>query len=231
MFPIPWKCPSLTPDIQFVLGTGKYLGLSSMIGWDRTSTFSYIKDHVWKRINSWSSKCLSKATREVMISSSYRLSRLILWAYSSYLAHYYRWENDEQILAGPQYSNNCSIRWMSCEELPMHKVHDDMGFKDLPAFNLAMLGKQGWKFQTYPHSLAYRIFEARYSLPVANLGYNSSYVWRNFLCACFICLGWCAVVHQTRKLHSYSWWTLVVEWWLHILLHSRVAFCPWFYCG
>ncbi|AES98217.1 transmembrane protein, putative [Medicago truncatula] len=63
---------------------------------------------------------------------------------------------------------------MSCEELPMHKVHDDMGFKDLPAFNLAML--------------------ARYSLLVANLGYNSSYVWRNFLCACFICLGWCAVV-------------------------------------
>lgn len=80
----------------------------------------------------------------------------------AYLAHYYRWENHEQILAGPQYSNNGSIRWMSCEELLMHKAHYDVSFKDLPAFNLVMLGKQGWKFQTYPHSLACCIFEVRY---------------------------------------------------------------------
>jgi hypothetical protein len=30
----------------------------------------------------------------------------------------------------------------------VRKNHDDMGFKDLMTFNLAMLGKQGWKFQT-----------------------------------------------------------------------------------
>jgi len=44
----------------------------------------------------------------------------------------------------------------------MHKNHGDMGFKDLSAFNLAMLGKQGWKFQTDPTSLVSRIFMARY---------------------------------------------------------------------
>jgi len=40
----------------------------------------------------------------------------------------------------------------------MHKTQGGMGFKDLSAFNLAMLGKQGWKFQTEPDSLVSRIF-------------------------------------------------------------------------
>jgi len=35
----------------------------------------------------------------------------------------------------------------------MHKTNGGMGFKDLTAFNLAMLGKQGWKFVTEPDSL------------------------------------------------------------------------------
>jgi len=32
--------------VQFVLDTDKYLGLPSMIGMDKTTTFSYIKDQV-----------------------------------------------------------------------------------------------------------------------------------------------------------------------------------------
>jgi hypothetical protein len=40
-------------------------------------------------------------------------------------------------------STNRGIHWMSWEKLAMHKTHGGMGFKDLAAFNLAMLGKQG----------------------------------------------------------------------------------------
>jgi len=47
--------------VRVVLGTSKYLGMPSMIGRDRTATFAFIKDRVWQRINSLSSKCLSKA--------------------------------------------------------------------------------------------------------------------------------------------------------------------------
>ena len=54
--------------VQVVLGTGKYLGIPSMIGRDRKATFAYIKDRVWQKIT-WSGKCLSKAGREVMIKS------------------------------------------------------------------------------------------------------------------------------------------------------------------
>jgi hypothetical protein len=39
--------------VQHVLGTCTYLGLPYMIGRSRKSTFSYIKDCIWKRMNSW----------------------------------------------------------------------------------------------------------------------------------------------------------------------------------
>jgi hypothetical protein len=55
--------------VQAVLGTGKYLGLPSMVGRSKKATFNFIKDRVWRKINSWSSKSLSKAGREVLIKS------------------------------------------------------------------------------------------------------------------------------------------------------------------
>jgi len=40
------------------------------------------------------------------------------------------------------------------EKLLVHKNHGGMSFKDLATFNVAMLGKQGWKLQTDSDSLA-----------------------------------------------------------------------------
>jgi len=62
-----------------------------------------------------------------------------------------------------------------------------MGFKDLVAFNVAMLGKQGWRFQTEPDSLVAKVFKAKY-YPNSNflgskLGHNPSFVWRNIFSA------------------------------------------------
>ena len=75
----------------------------------------------------------------------------------------------------------------------MHKSYGGMGFKDLSAFNLAMLGKQGWKFQMDTESLVSRIFKARYfpnnSYLTATIGHNPSYVWRSILPARFIVRG------------------------------------------
>ena len=55
--------------VRHVMGTGKYLGLPSMIGRDKRSVFSFIKDHIWNRINAWKGRALSKAGKEVMIKS------------------------------------------------------------------------------------------------------------------------------------------------------------------
>jgi hypothetical protein len=58
-----------------------------------------------------------------------------------------------------------------------------MGFKDLAAFNVAMLGKQGWKFQTEPDTLVSRVFKARYfpygTYLESKLGHNPSFMRRS----------------------------------------------------
>lgn len=75
----------------------------------------------------------------------------------------------------------------------MHKTNGGLGFKDLTAFNLAMLGKQGWKFLTEPDSLVSRMFKAKYfprsTFLTAAIGHNPSYVWRSILRARFIIRG------------------------------------------
>ena len=61
-----------------------------------------------------------------------------------------------------------------------------MGFRNIHAFNLAMLAKQAWQLVTGAQSLFYRVYKARYfprcSFLEAELGPNPSFVWRS-LCA------------------------------------------------
>ncbi|XP_045802382.1 uncharacterized protein LOC123895962 [Trifolium pratense] len=56
-----------------------------------------------------------------------------------------------------------------------------MGFRDLHAFNLAMIAKQAWNIMTKPHSLVARLYKARYfpnsSLLDSHIGHNPSYAW------------------------------------------------------
>ena len=60
-----------------------------------------------------------------------------------------------------------------------------MGFRDLNAFNLAMLAKQAWRLIQNTHSLFHRVYKARYfprsSFLKAELGPNPSFVWRSLL--------------------------------------------------
>ena len=60
-----------------------------------------------------------------------------------------------------------------------------MGFRDIQAFNLALLAKQAWRLIHNTHSLFYRVYKSRYfpncSLMDANLGNNPLYVWWNSL--------------------------------------------------
>jgi len=65
-----------------VLGTGKYLGLPSMVGCSKKATFNFIKDRVCQHINILSSKCWSKGGREIMIKS-------VLQSISSYVRNEY----------------------------------------------------------------------------------------------------------------------------------------------
>ena len=75
------------------------------------------------------------------------------------------------------------IHWMSWERLCKHKSMGGMGFRNPRDFNLAMLGKQGWRLLSQPNSLVARMFKARYfpnaTFLTALLGNNPSFVWRS----------------------------------------------------
>ncbi|CAN0884119.1 Uncharacterized mitochondrial protein AtMg00310 [Linum grandiflorum] len=54
------------------------------------------------------------------------------------------------------------IPWMSWTRVCVRKEFGGMGFRDLQHFNLAMLGKQGWKFLTNLDAWVSRVFKAKY---------------------------------------------------------------------
>lgn len=60
-----------------------------------------------------------------------------------------------------------------------------MGFKNIRDFNLAMLGRQGWRLLNFENSLVEQVFKAKYypgsNFLDAKLGRNPSYVWRSIL--------------------------------------------------
>lgn len=65
------------------------------------------------------------------------------------------------------------------------KADGGMGFRHLHDFNIALLGKQGWRLLTNPESLVAKVYKARYypqgNFLSATLGGSPSFVWRSVL--------------------------------------------------
>ena len=51
---------------------------------------------------------------------------------------------------------------ISWKKLSVPKIQGGMGFRELKNFNLALLGKHGWRFMTNPTSLCARVLMGRY---------------------------------------------------------------------
>lgn len=45
----------------------KYLGLPTYVGKEKTETFQYIKDRLFKRLQGWQGKLLSEAGKEILV--------------------------------------------------------------------------------------------------------------------------------------------------------------------
>ena len=54
------------------------------------------------------------------------------------------------------------MAWMSWKKMCTTKEKGKMGFRDLKAFNLPLLAKQGWRILANQNSLVHRIFKAKY---------------------------------------------------------------------
>jgi hypothetical protein len=170
--------------VKHVMGTGTYLGLPSMVGRSKKETFAYIKDRIWKRINRWRSRPMSRAGKEVMIKS-------VLQAIPAYIMNIYLLPdtliNDIERMINAFWwgggSDNKGIRWLAWDKIACPKDEGGLGFRDFHNFNMAMVAKQGWNFMHNPTSLVARIYKARYfpnnSFLASNIGNNPSFAWRS----------------------------------------------------
>ncbi|XP_019190614.1 PREDICTED: uncharacterized protein LOC109185072 [Ipomoea nil] len=166
---------------------GRYLGLPSFVGRNRRAVFSYIDDKVRQRIGSWNKKLLSQAGKEVLLKSvaqsmpTFSMSVFLLpmntcTAIERAMNRYWWRSKDDQ-----------GIHWKAWDKLCIPNKYGGLGFKELHAFNLAMLGKQAWRLLTKPESLVSRIYKARYypkgTFFDACIGNNPSYCWRSIMAA------------------------------------------------
>jgi hypothetical protein len=164
------------------MGTGKYLGMPSMIGRNKRAIFGYLRDRVWRKIQQWSGKHLSKAGREVLIKSV--AQSIPTYCMSTFLLPTTLGEEIQRMINSFWWGSNRrqgkGINWLSWDKLTMCKEYGGMGFRHLFGFNLAMLGKQGWKLLTHPDTIVTRIYKARYfprtNFLGARLGHNPSFI-------------------------------------------------------
>lgn len=74
------------------------------------------------------------------------------------------------------------MHWLSWKKLATPKEVGGMGFRDLEAFNLALLGKHGWRFMLHPESLCSRVMKTRYfpdsDFMAATIPKTASPIWR-----------------------------------------------------
>ncbi|KAM2808782.1 hypothetical protein PS2_043623 [Malus domestica] len=66
--PIRGKLAALL-GVQLVDRHLKYLGMPTYLGRNRSQCFAYIKEWLWKRLQSWKGKILSVAGKELLIKS------------------------------------------------------------------------------------------------------------------------------------------------------------------
>ncbi|XP_024035529.1 uncharacterized protein LOC127899286 [Citrus sinensis] len=149
-------------DILEVAATsnhGSYLGLPSSIGRNKNEAFRFIRDKVWRRLQGWNQKLLSRAGKEILLKT-------VAQAMPNYAMNLYLLPLDlcrelERMMNsfwwGNHHSGSRGINWLRWERLCKPKAHGGIGFKQLHYFNVAMLGKQGWRLLSHPDSLGSRI--------------------------------------------------------------------------
>ncbi|KAL0285580.1 UNVERIFIED_CONTAM: hypothetical protein Scaly_2814500 [Sesamum calycinum] len=136
---------------------------------------------------------LSQAGKEVLIKAvaqaiptyamgCFRLPISLVKEIQSMVANYW-WHNGEAK----------KIHWLSWKKMCILKALGGMGFRDLHAFNLAMLSKQVWRILLFPNSFSVKFFvldifmtERCFS---AKRGWNPSFTWRSLQAAIDIVRG------------------------------------------
>ncbi|XP_075656739.1 uncharacterized protein LOC142626904 [Castanea sativa] len=178
----------------------KYLGLPSLVGRSKRNTFNDLKEKLGNKLSGWKEKLLSSVVKEILIKS-------VAQAIPSYTMSCFKLPDalcDE--LAGMvrrfwwgQQENPNKLAWLSWDKMCASKEEEGMRFRDLKAFNIALLAKQGWRLQNCPNSLFCRVYKAKYfphgDFLSASLGRHPSY-------------SWCSIMEAQKVFQLGCWWQI-----------------------
>ncbi|KAG7543067.1 Reverse transcriptase domain [Arabidopsis thaliana x Arabidopsis arenosa] len=167
-------------------GMGTYLGLPEKIHGSKTQVFSFVRDRLHSRLNTWSAKFLSKGGKEILIKSvaqalptyvmsCFLLPKAISSKLKSAIADFW-WKTR---------ADSKGIHWIAWDKLCTQLSEGGLGFRTLEEFNLALLAKQLWRLIKFPNSLLSRVLRGRYyrySDPLEIKKSNRpSYGWRSIM--------------------------------------------------
>ena len=134
----------------------KYLGLSMVGEKSMVNTFNDPPEKITNRVLGWKEKYISKVGGEILIKTVtqairtysmgiFKIPRALCDAINSIVAKYW-WD---------QSKDEKKIHWINWKQLCTRKDRGGMGFRDIQAFNMAMLSKQAWHLIHNTHSLFY----------------------------------------------------------------------------
>jgi hypothetical protein len=129
-------------DIGSEARNQKYLGLPVYMGRSKSKTFAYLKDRVWKRIQGWKEKLLSKVGKEILIKtvaqaiptyamSCFDLTKMLCDEIRTMVIRFWWVQMDK----------DNSMHWMAWEFLCSRKEKGGLGFRDPHMFNVAILAR------------------------------------------------------------------------------------------
>lgn len=141
----------------------KYLGLPTAVGRVADGNFNYITDRIRGLAHGWGENLLSCAGRDVLRKanaqavptypmSCFRLTAPICKKTKTYISNFW-WGSSV---------DSHKLHWQRWTKLTRSKGEGGMGSRDMPLFNQAMLGKQGWRLLTRPNSLCARVLKGKY---------------------------------------------------------------------
>jgi hypothetical protein len=121
--------------------------------------FEYMPTRIKGLVGCWSGRQASCAGREVLLKS--KAQAVVTYPMSCFLLPVSTCKKMKTTIANYWWgssADNRHMHWIRWERLTRPKVSGGMGFRDLPLFNKAMLGKQGWRLMTRPDSLCVRVY-------------------------------------------------------------------------